>query len=69
MTCRRDVADPRRCDGCGEFLWVAEEGWYCGACGVTMPCTMRLLPPPEGAAPGPSSSFPSSTNRRYSPTM
>lgn len=44
MTCRNDCVDPRRCDGCGEFLWVAEEGLYCGWCGVTMPCTMRLLP-------------------------
>ena len=46
MVCRNDSGDPRKCDGCGQFLWVSDEGLYCGDCGVTMPCTMRLLPPP-----------------------
>jgi len=46
MVCRNDSDDPRKCDRCGAFLWVAEEGLYCGECGVTMPCTMRLLPAP-----------------------
>lgn len=46
MGCRNDSGDPRKCDRCGEFLWVSEDGLYCGECGVTMPCTMRLLPPP-----------------------
>jgi hypothetical protein len=47
MVCRNDPDDPRKCERCGQFLWVSEEGLYCGDCGVTMPCTMRLLPPPE----------------------
>ncbi|MGB6500424.1 MAG: hypothetical protein WBG19_03350 [Thermoplasmata archaeon] len=46
MVCRNDSDDPRKCDRCGAFLWVADEGLYCGECGVTMPCTMRLLPAP-----------------------
>jgi hypothetical protein len=46
MTCRNETGDPRRCERCGAFLWVAEEGLFCGDCGVLMPCTMRLLPPP-----------------------
>jgi hypothetical protein len=45
MTCRNDPDDPRRCERCGAFLWVADEGLFCGECGVLMPCTMRLLPP------------------------
>ncbi len=45
MTCRNDTGDPRRCDRCGEFLWTTEAGWFCGECGVTMPCTLRVLPP------------------------
>jgi hypothetical protein len=51
MTCRYDSDDPRKCDRCGAFLWVVDEGLFCGECGVTMPCTMRVLPPPP-AAPG-----------------
>ena len=46
MPCRNDPDDPRKCERCGAFLWVAEEGLYCGECGSLMPCTMRLLPPP-----------------------
>ena len=46
MVCRNDPEDPRKCDRCGQFLWVAEEGLFCGDCGVTMPCTMRVLPVP-----------------------
>jgi len=49
MTCRNDPEDPRRCERCGAFLWVAEEGLFCGDCGVLMPCTMRVLPPPTTA--------------------
>jgi hypothetical protein len=44
MGCRNDPDDPRKCERCGEFLWVAEDGLFCGECGVTMPCTMRVLP-------------------------
>ncbi|HXY47501.1 MAG TPA: hypothetical protein VEK13_06370 [Thermoplasmata archaeon] len=44
MGCRNDPDDPRKCERCGAFLWVADEGLYCGDCGVVMPCTMRLLP-------------------------
>ena len=44
MVCRNDSGDPRKCEVCGQFLWVSDEGMYCGDCGVTMPCTMRLLP-------------------------
>lgn len=51
MVCRYDSDDPRKCDRCGSVLWVAEEGWFCGDCGVTMPCTMRLLPPSLPIAP------------------
>jgi hypothetical protein len=46
MVCRNDPEDPRKCERCGAFLWVAEEGLYCGDCGALMPCTMRVLPPP-----------------------
>jgi hypothetical protein len=46
MGCRNDPDDPRKCERCGSFLWVAEEGLYCGDCGSLMPCTMRVLPPP-----------------------
>jgi hypothetical protein len=46
VTCRNDPKDPRKCDRCGAFLWVADEGLYCGDCGSLMPCTMRVLPPP-----------------------
>ncbi|HTT35082.1 MAG TPA: hypothetical protein VMH78_04360 [Thermoplasmata archaeon] len=46
MVCRWDTDDPGRCDRCGESLWVAEDGLFCGECGVTMPCSMRLLPIP-----------------------
>ena len=52
MTCRNDSGDPRRCDRCGAFLWVAEEGLFCGDCGVLMPCTMRVLPVPPSVARG-----------------
>jgi hypothetical protein len=48
MGCRNDPEDPRKCERCGAFLWVAEEGWYCGDCGALMPCTMRVLPPARG---------------------
>jgi hypothetical protein len=44
MVCRNDPSDPRRCERCGSFLWVSEEGLYCGDCGALMPCTMRVLP-------------------------
>ncbi|HEV2428587.1 MAG TPA: hypothetical protein VGV64_01915 [Thermoplasmata archaeon] len=50
MVCRNDPSDPRRCAHCGQFLWVSDEGLYCGDCGVTMPCTMRLLPAPSERA-------------------
>ncbi len=58
MTCRNDSGDPRKCDRCGEFLWTTENGRFCGECGVTMPCTMRVLPPPppSGSVP-PSASY------------
>ena len=46
MGCRFESSDPRRCDRCGEFLWVADEGLFCAECGVTMPCTMRVIPSP-----------------------
>lgn len=44
MVCRNDPDDPRRCERCGAFLWVADEGLFCGDCGSLMPCTMRVLP-------------------------
>lgn len=44
MVCRNDPDDSRKCERCGAFLWVAEEGLFCGECGVLMPCTMRVLP-------------------------
>jgi len=44
MVCRNDPDDPRKCERCGQFLWVSEDGLYCGDCGVTMPCTMQLKP-------------------------
>ncbi|MGI0071840.1 MAG: hypothetical protein ACRECT_07260 [Thermoplasmata archaeon] len=47
MSCRNDPDDPRKCERCGNFLWVAEEGLYCGECGSVMPCTMRVLPMPS----------------------
>ncbi|MGI0150913.1 MAG: hypothetical protein ACREC5_03130, partial [Thermoplasmata archaeon] len=50
MTCRYESDDPRRCDRCGEFLWVVEEGLFCAECGVTMPCTMQMKPPPVTAS-------------------
>jgi hypothetical protein len=50
MSCRNDPDDPRKCDRCGAFLWVSEEGLYCGDCGSVMPCTMRVLPPPDPAS-------------------
>lgn len=56
MTCRFDNEDPRKCDRCGAFLWAMDEGWFCGDCGVTMPCSMRVLPPAISGArriPGP----------------
>jgi hypothetical protein len=53
MVCRNETGDPRKCEGCGQFLWVSEEGYYCGDCGVTMPCTMRILPIPAGPALAP----------------
>ena len=46
MPCRNDPEDPRKCERCGAFLWVADEGLYCGDCGAVMPCTMRVLPLP-----------------------
>ena len=49
MVCRNDTDDPRKCERCGAFLWVAEEGLFCGECGVLMPCTMRMLPVEIGA--------------------
>ena len=51
MTCRNEPDDPRRCERCGAFLWVAEEGLYCGDCGSLMPCTMRMLPLPRDFGP------------------
>jgi len=51
VSCRNDPDDPRKCERCGQFLWVAEDGLYCGDCGVTMPCTMRVLPIPASAGP------------------
>lgn len=51
MVCRNDPEDPRKCERCGEFLWVSDEGLYCGDCGVTMPCTMRILPVPPVLSP------------------
>ena len=50
MSCRNDPDDPRKCERCGAFLWVAEEGLYCGDCGSVMPCTMRVLPLPAAPA-------------------
>jgi hypothetical protein len=51
MTCRFDTSgDPRKCDRCGETLWALEEGWACLECGVTMPCTMQVRPPPSPEA-------------------
>ncbi|MGD0249465.1 MAG: hypothetical protein ABSB97_01020 [Thermoplasmata archaeon] len=47
MVCRNDTDDPRKCERCGAFLWVAEEGLFCGDCGVLMPCTMQVRPPPS----------------------
>lgn len=46
MTCRNETDDPRKCERCGAFLWVADEGLFCGDCGVLMPCTMQLRPLP-----------------------
>jgi hypothetical protein len=46
MVCRNDPDDPTRCERCGEFLWVAEDGLFCGECGVTMPCSMQWHPIP-----------------------
>jgi hypothetical protein len=51
MVCRNDPDDPRKCERCGAFLWVAEEGLFCGDCGVLMPCTMQVRPPPVPQAP------------------
>jgi hypothetical protein len=56
MGCRFESGDPRKCDRCGEFLWVAEEGLYCAECGVTMPCTMRVIPPPAALETAPAAS-------------
>ncbi len=55
MGCRTGD-DPKRCEGCGAFLWAAEEGLFCGECGVVMPCTMRVLPLPVVPAGAPGSS-------------
>jgi hypothetical protein len=44
MVCRNDPDDPRKCERCGAFLWVSDEGLFCGDCGVTMPCTMQVRP-------------------------
>lgn len=46
MVCRNDPDDPRRCERCGEFLWVMDDGLVCVDCGVVMPCTMRRHPFP-----------------------
>ncbi|MFZ0698928.1 MAG: hypothetical protein WAN74_01865 [Thermoplasmata archaeon] len=51
MVCRNDSGDPLKCDRCGAYLWVAEEGMLCADCGVLMPCTMRVLPPPAPSPP------------------
>ena len=51
MVCRNDPDDPRKCERCGQFLWVSEDGLYCGDCGVTMPCTMQLKPADAALAP------------------
>ena len=51
MVCRNDSGDPLKCDRCGAYLWVAEEGMFCGDCGVLMPCTMRILPLPVASGP------------------
>ena len=53
MGWRNDPDDPRKCERCGSFLWVVEEGLYCGDCGSLMPCMMRVLPPPVPSAPVP----------------
>jgi len=55
MVCRNDPDDMRKCERCGAFLWVAEEGLYCGDCGALMPCTMRVLPPLPAVAVDPPS--------------
>lgn len=52
MVCRNDPDDPRKCERCGAFLWVADEGWYCGDCGALMPCTMQVRPPPPAYPSG-----------------
>jgi hypothetical protein len=53
MVCRNDPDDPRKCERCGAFLWVAEEGLFCGDCGVLMPCTMQVRPPPPNPETAP----------------
>jgi len=58
MVCRNDPDDPRKCERCGAFLWVAEEGLYCGDCGAIMPCSMRVLPPPPTDVLGTSTNAP-----------
>jgi hypothetical protein len=50
MPCRNDTGDPLKCDRCGEFLWVIDDGMFCGECGVTMPCTMQVRPAPASLA-------------------
>jgi hypothetical protein len=52
MVCRNDPDDPRKCERCGQFLWVSDEGLFCGDCGVTMPCMMRVLPMPPATVTG-----------------
>jgi hypothetical protein len=72
MSCRNDTGDPRKCDRCGEFLWVIDDGMFCGECGVTMPCTMQVRPvslerPAHSGAPE-RAMLAGSTERRYTPT-
>jgi hypothetical protein len=51
MPCRYDNDDPTKCDRCGAILWETEAGRFCGECGVTMPCSMRILPANPPAIP------------------
>jgi hypothetical protein len=46
MACRNDTGDPLKCERCGDYLWVLDDGMFCGECGVTMPCTMQVRPVP-----------------------
>jgi hypothetical protein len=42
LTCRNDTGDERKCEGCGGWLVVLEEGLACLECGVVEPCSMRV---------------------------